>query len=84
MDNKLTSLAFSIYSNKGVYALLLGSGISAPSGIPTGWSVLMDLIGKVAAIEGAGKIDNPENWYIEKYHSNPDYSDILSNSTLTH
>lgn len=27
-NNALTTLAFSIYSNKGTYALLLGTGIS--------------------------------------------------------
>lgn len=83
MDNILTSLAFSIYSNKGVYALLLGSGISAPSGIPTGWSVLMDLIRKIAVMDGSPKIDDPEKWYIDKYGSNPDYSDILSKLVKT-
>jgi hypothetical protein len=31
----------SIYSNKGVFALLLGSGISRSAGIPTGWEVVL-------------------------------------------
>jgi hypothetical protein len=31
-----TSLAFSVYGNKGVYALLLGSGVSRAAGVPTG------------------------------------------------
>ena len=36
---KLTTLAFSMYSNKGAYALLLGSGISRSAYIPSGWEV---------------------------------------------
>ncbi|KAA6325892.1 NAD-dependent protein deacylase [termite gut metagenome] len=83
MDNLLTSLAFSIYSNKKVYALLIGSGISAPSGIPTGWSILMDLIRKIAAMEGPGEINDLEKWYIDKYNSNLDYSEILSKLVKT-
>ena len=31
----VTQVAFSIEENKGTYALLLGSGISRSSGIPT-------------------------------------------------
>ena len=52
MNNTLTTIAFSMYSNKGVYALLLGSGISKSAGIPTGWDVTIDLIRKLAAQNG--------------------------------
>lgn len=48
MDD-LTTISFSIYSNKGVYALLLGAGISRPSGIPAGWDIVIALIRKLAA-----------------------------------
>lgn len=34
-ENPLTKLAFTIQANEGVYALLLGSGISRSSGIKT-------------------------------------------------
>jgi len=50
MNNLLTSIAFSVYSNKGVYALMLGSGISRSSGIPTGWEIVLDLIRKLAVL----------------------------------
>ena len=55
-DNKvdeITRLAMNIYSNKGVYALLLGSGISLSAGILSGWKVTEDLLKKLAA-ESAG------------------------------
>ena len=78
MNNILTSIAFSLYSNKGVYALLLGSGISRNSGIPTGWDVVIDLIRKLAVVnkEDCGK--DPVSWFVKKYNEEPDYSTILS------
>ena len=51
IDN-LTSLILSVYNNKGVYALLLGSGISLEAKIMSGWKVTEDLIKKVAKICG--------------------------------
>ena len=50
--NKLTTLAFSVYSNKGAYALLCGAGISRSAGIKTGWNIEEDLIQKIAATQG--------------------------------
>ena len=59
MLDPMTSLAFSVYSGKGVYALLLGSGISTSAGVPTGWGIILDLIRKVAAVEKKGCGDDP-------------------------
>ena len=47
-----TSLILSIYNNKGVYALLLGSGVSLEAKIMSGWKVTEDLIKKVAVVMG--------------------------------
>ena len=66
MNNLLTTLSFSIYFNKGVYALLLGSGISRSAGIPTGWNIVTDLIHKLAVQYGTSNIDNPEKWFEEQ------------------
>lgn len=49
---RLTTLAFSMYSNKGAYALLLGSGISRSAHIPTGWKIESCLIEQLAAVKG--------------------------------
>lgn len=49
---RLTTLAFSMYSNKGAYVLLLGSGISRSAHIPTGWEIESCLIEQLAAAEG--------------------------------
>jgi hypothetical protein len=48
----MTSLVFSVYSGKGVYALLAGSGLSRAAEIPTGWEVTIDLARKVAGVQG--------------------------------
>jgi hypothetical protein len=42
-----TQLAFSVYESKGVYALLLGSGLSRAANIPTGWEITLDLIRRI-------------------------------------
>src|SRR5436305_10385121 len=77
MIDPLVSLAFSVYSNKGVYALLLGSGISRSSGIPTGWDIVIDLIKKVAALYNEDASADPEGWYRQKFNEEPDYSKLL-------
>lgn len=41
MIDPLYSLALSMESNPGIYALLLGSGVSRIAGIPTGWEIVL-------------------------------------------
>jgi hypothetical protein len=43
MIDPIHSLAFSIQANRGVYAVLFGSGISRSAKIPTGWEITLDL-----------------------------------------
>lgn len=74
----LTSLSFAVQSNPGVYALLLGSGISRSAGIPTGWEITIDLIKKTAALENHSAED-AEAWYRDKFESEPDYPALLNN-----
>ena len=78
MNNITTNISFSIYSNKGVYALFLGSGISRPSGIPTGWDIVVDLIKKLAILNKEKCTPTAEKWFKKKYNEEPDYSNILS------
>ncbi|HPJ30098.1 MAG TPA: SIR2 family protein [Methanothrix sp.] len=77
MIDPLVSLAFSIQSNKGVYALLLGSGVSRSAQIPTGWEIVLDLIGKLAKLEGEDCEPDPAAWYKDKFGKDPDYSELL-------
>lgn len=77
MIDPIISLAFSIHSKKGIYALLLGSGASRAAGIPTGWEIVLDLIRKLATTTNENCEPDPVEWYISKYSEEPDYSKIL-------
>ncbi len=79
----ITKISFSIYENKGVYALLLGSGISKSAGIPTGWDITLSLIERIAKAEGIGGIDDWEAWYKETKKKNPSYSNIMEELAST-
>jgi NAD-dependent SIR2 family protein deacetylase len=77
MIDPILSLTFSMYSNKGVYALLLGSGISRSAEIPTGWEITLNLIRKLAHIQGANCEPDPAVWYSETFHEEANYSKLL-------
>src|SRR5882672_1291365 len=77
MIDPLVSLAFAIQSNKGAYAFLIGSGVSRAAGIPTGWEVVLDLIRKIAKLEGENCEPEPEIWFEQKHGVAPDYSTLL-------
>lgn len=71
------SLAFAVQSSPGVYALLLGSGVSRAAHIPTGWEVTLDLVRKLAAVEGADCEPDPADWYKKRFGTEPGYSELL-------
>ncbi|MBJ6751345.1 SIR2 family protein [Geomonas anaerohicana] len=83
MIDPIHSLSFSIHSNKGVYAVLLGSGISRSAKIPTGWEVTLDLVRKLAAISGEPCDPSPAEWYRAKFNRDPDYSVLLATLAKT-
>jgi hypothetical protein len=83
MLDALTSLAFSVQSSKGIYALLLGSGLSTAAGIPTGWDVTLDLIRKIAAADGKECGADTAAWYTSTYGRNADYSELLDSLAKT-
>ena len=83
MIDPMVSLAFAVYSNKGAYALLLGSGISRASGVPTGWEVVLDLIRKVAKLEGEDCKPDPAGWFRKKHGAEADYSKLLDGIAKT-
>jgi hypothetical protein len=72
-----------MFHNKGVYALLLGSGVSRSAGIPTGWEITMDLIGQVAALSGEEAGTNPEEWLRASRGMAADYSKLLDELAKT-
>ena len=80
----LTSLAFTVHSNPGTYAVLLGSGVSTGAGIPTGWSIVLDLIRRLAQLEGEKPGDDElEQWYTNKHGSAPEYTALLETLAKT-
>jgi hypothetical protein len=77
MIDPINSLAFSMHANKGVYALLLGSGVSRAARIPTGWDITIELVRKVAALQDANCEPDPAAWFREATGRDPDYSELL-------
>ena len=83
MLDPISALAFELHASKGVFALLLGSGISRSAKIPTGWEITLDLVRKVAALSDAAEITDPAAWYTDKFGRAPDYSELLNTLSTT-
>ena len=83
MIDPIHSLAFAIQANRGVYALLLGSGISRAAKIPTGWEITLDLVRKVAVLHKEACEPDPESWYRDRFGREPDYSELLDDLAKT-
>jgi len=87
----IVALATSVHASPGVYALLLGSGVSTGAGVLTGWQVVTDLVRKVAAaqapddLDAAGEVgDDPEPWWAEHGDGQPlGYSRLLGELAST-
>jgi len=77
MIEPIVSLAFSVHSNPGVYAMLIGSGVSRVAGILTGWEIVIDLIRKIAEMTDEKCEPDPVEWYKKIYGKEPDYSQVL-------
>ena len=79
----LTRLSFSMYENRGVYAFLVGSGLSRAAEIPTGWEITLDLIRRVALANGEEGQPNWAAWYKEKTGKEPDYTELVGELGLS-
>jgi hypothetical protein len=82
MIDPILRLAITMHGGKGVYALLLGSGVSRSSSIPTGWDIVQDLIRQLARAQKISLPDDPEAWYRQTTGKDGDYSELLDQ--LTH
>lgn len=76
-NDPITQLAFSVYENKGVFAALLGSGLSRSAEIPTGWEITLDLVRRVAETQGIPEQSDWAKWYRERTDQEPNYSVLL-------
>ena len=81
--DQLTRIAFSIYENKRVYALLIGSGLSRAAEIPTGWEITIDLIRRVAVAQGEEEKPDWVAWYRDRTGKEPDYSELVGELGLS-
>jgi hypothetical protein len=73
----VVALAMSIHASPGIFALLVGSGISRNAQVPTGWDVVVDLIRQVAQLTDGEPPADPVTWFREKHRGDPNYSTIL-------
>ena len=79
----LIRLSFSIYENPGVYALLIGSGVSRAAEVPTGWEITLDLIRRIALAQGEEEQTDWVAWYREKKGKEANYSKLVSELGLS-
>ena len=71
-------ISLALDANKGAYAVLSDSEVSAAAGIPTGWQIVSGLVTKVASLEGADVAGDSIYWYKQRYGVGPDYSGLLN------
>ncbi|WP_344016886.1 SIR2 family protein [Kitasatospora atroaurantiaca] len=74
-----------MHASPGVYAVLLGSGISLASGVKTGWGVVQDLVRRVATVHDPDNPDaaelaaaDPEAWWEDNFKEKLGYSGLLA------
>ena len=70
-------MALAIHLNPGRYGVLIGAGVSSAAGIPDGWSVILDLVAKLATAKGVEQPSDPERWYIDTFGSRLEFGAIL-------
>jgi hypothetical protein len=81
MTDQELILAHKVYSNKGTYALFLGSGVSKSAAIPTGWEVILKLINRLCILNTGTSTADPLTWYQDHYQKPPNYSHIIEQLT---
>jgi len=72
------ALSFSVFENRGADTLLLGSGLSRAAQIPTGGEITLDLVRRVAMLNGEKEQANWATWYRNKFVAEPSYSEQLA------
>ncbi len=73
----MVSLAHAIQSRPKRYALLLGSGVSRSAGIPTGWEILGQLIGRIRRLDDVGGDEDDATWFAKRFGEPADYSRVV-------
>ena len=77
-------LAASMHAQPGVYAVLLGSGVSTGAGVPTGWGVVKELVRRIAAVSSPSDAESPrrgeadpEGWWTKHGEGELGYAALL-------
>ena len=83
LNDLIIQMSFSIYSNPGVYALLLGSGISRSAGILTGYEITLDLASKLSTMIEKKEIKDVSKWYKNYFKEDMNYSKIITKLAKT-
>lgn len=83
MIDPILSLAVSVQANPGIYALLLGSGVSRDAQVPTGWEIVEDLARRLAVAEDPAFSGDPIEWYRTELGEEPSYSKVLEALTAS-
>jgi hypothetical protein len=84
--NPRDALATSMHAAPGMYAVLVGSGMSKSAGINTAWEVVEDLIRRVATSEGANPEDfddDPTKWWADQGRPELRYDRLLEELSST-
>lgn len=84
--NPRDSLATSVFASPGVYAFLVGSGLSSAAGVLTGERIVADLIRKVARNRGVdleSAEPDPQAWWETETGSRARYDDLLRDLAQT-
>lgn len=71
------ALAIAMQQAPGTYALLVGSGLSRAAGIPTGWEITLELVRKLASVDGEADDQDWAAWYLAKHGTAASYSELL-------
>lgn len=83
ISDSTAQIAFSMFENKGVYAVLLGSGVSRSAGIPTSWEITMELVKRWGIASGTGEQEDWLAWYVGQTGEQPNYSTLLERLATT-
>jgi len=83
LNDLIIQMSFSIYSNPGVYAVLLGSGISRSAGILTGYEITLDLASKLSTMIEKKEVKDVSKWYKNYFKEDMNYSKIITKLAKT-
>jgi hypothetical protein len=83
LNDLIIQMSFSIYSNPGVYAVLLGSGISRSAGILTGYEITLDLASKLSTMIEKKEVKDVSKWYKDYFKEDINYSKIITKLAKT-